>query len=77
LKFLEPDAINNIDNQSERMKMSEEQEKIECHVCKKEIPKAAALNAEGGGYVHYFCNTSCLTFWEEKEQDNKDEKEEK
>ena len=56
------------------MKMSEEQEKIECHVCKKEIPKAAALHAEGEEYVHYFCNTSCLTYWEEKEQDKKKEK---
>lgn len=55
--------------------MSEEQKKIACHVCKAEIPKAAALNAEGEEYVHYFCNTSCLTYWEEEEKaKKKDEK---
>lgn len=60
--------------------MSKEEEKIACHVCKAEIPKAAALNAEGEGYVHHFCNTSCLTFWEDeqKEKDKgKDKKAEK
>ena len=55
--------------------MTEEQEKIACHVCKKEIPKAAALNAEGKEYVHYFCNTSCLAWWEDNEKNK--EKEEK
>jgi len=47
--------------------MSEDQEKIACEVCKAEIPKAAALTAEGGEYVHYFCNTSCLDYWKKKE----------
>ncbi len=52
--------------------MSEDNEKIACHVCKKMIPKAAALNAEGGGYVLHFCDTSCLAFWEEdKKKENK------
>jgi YHS domain-containing protein len=51
--------------------MPEEQEKIICHVCKAEIPKAAAPNAEGEGYVHYFCETSCLTFWEEDQKKKK------
>ena len=56
--------------------MSEDHEKIACHVCAKEIPKAAALNAEGEEYVHFFCDTSCLVFWEEKEKKKKDEKKE-
>jgi len=53
--------------------MPEEQEKIACHVCKKEIPKSAALQAEGKDYVYYFCNTECLNYWEK----NKDKMENK
>ena len=53
--------------------MSEENEKIACHVCKKMIPKSAALHAEGADYVHHFCDTSCLAFWEEdRKKDKKD-----
>jgi len=33
-----------------------EEKKIACHVCKKDIPKAAALHAEGEEYVLHFCN---------------------
>ena len=53
--------------------MSEDTEKIACHVCKKMIPKAAALHAEGADYVHHFCDTSCLAFWEEDKEKNKEE----
>jgi len=52
--------------------MSEDNEKIACHVCKKMIPKAAALHAEGAEYVHHFCDTSCLAFWEEDEEKEKE-----
>jgi len=48
--------------------MSEDNEKIACHVCKKMIPKAAALHAEGAEYVHHFCDTSCLAFYEEDKE---------
>ncbi len=41
----------------------EEVEKIPCHVCKKMIPKAAALHAEGQDYVLHFCDISCLDYW--------------
>lgn len=41
----------------------QEEEKISCHVCKKVIPKAAALHAEGQDYVFYFCETKCLDYW--------------
>ena len=54
--------------------MSDEKEKIACHVCKKEIPKSAALNAEGAEYVHYFCNTDCLDYWEKKNPKTKKDK---
>jgi hypothetical protein len=46
-----------------------EKEKLPCHVCKKLIPKAAALHAEGEEYVIHFCSLECLDYW--KEQENK------
>lgn len=55
--------------------MSEDNEKIACHVCKKMIPKAAALHAEGEEYVLHFCDTSCLAFWEEDKKKEKKESE--
>lgn len=55
--------------------MNGDNEKIACHVCKKMIPKAAALHAEGAEYVLHFCDTSCLAFWEEnKEADEEKDK---
>jgi len=50
--------------------MAEKFEKIACHVCKKMIPKAAALHAEGQGYVLHFCEIKCLDYWK-KEQEKK------
>jgi len=47
--------------------------KIACQVCKKEIPKSAALNAEGAEYVQYFCDIGCLDHWK-KEQDKTEKK---
>ena len=55
--------------------MSDENEKIACEVCKKMVPKAAAVHAEGEEYVLHFCDTSCLAFWEKdkkKEGEKKD-----
>ncbi len=47
----------------------DEEKKIPCHVCRRMIPKAAALQAEGQDYVLHFCNIECLDFW--KNQKNK------
>jgi hypothetical protein len=55
------------------MTMKKEEEKISCHVCKKIIPKAAAVHAEGEEYVLHFCNIECLNYWK-KEQKKKEEK---
>jgi len=41
----------------------EKEEKLPCHICKKMIPKAAALHAEGQGYVLHFCSSECLDYW--------------
>ncbi len=43
-----------------------EQEKIPCEVCRKMIPKAAAVHAEGRDYVLHFCDTSCLLHWQQE-----------
>lgn len=56
--------------------MKKEEEKISCHVCKKIIPKAAAMHAEGEEYVLHFCNIECLDFWKKQER-KKSEKEKK
>ncbi len=53
--------------------MNEENEKVACHICQKMIPKSAALHAEGIDYVHHFCDTSCLAYWEEEKGKKKGE----
>ena len=53
------------------MGVKREKEKIECHICKKMIPKAAALHAEGREYVLYFCDISCLDYWKSKKEKSK------
>jgi hypothetical protein len=42
-----------------------EEKKIACCICKKLIPKAAALHAEGEQYVLHFCDIECLDFWKD------------
>jgi YHS domain-containing protein len=49
-------------------------EKISCHVCQKEIPKAAALNAEGEEYVYYFCEDQCYLNWKKEKEAKKENK---
>jgi len=49
----------------------DEEEKIDCHVCQKMIPKAAALHAEGQEYVLHFCSLECLDYWNNKEKKEK------
>ncbi|HOI45913.1 MAG TPA: DUF3330 domain-containing protein [Candidatus Aminicenantes bacterium] len=51
-----------------------DEEKISCHVCRKEIPRAAALHAEGRDYVLHFCNTECLDYWKREEAAEKPQK---
>lgn len=48
--------------------MSKDKEKIPCHVCRKEIPKDAAVHAEGRDYVLYFCSTECLDYWKKNKK---------
>jgi len=53
--------------------MTKTEEKIACQVCKKIIPKAAAVHAEGQEYVLHFCNVECMNYWK-KEQKKKKKK---
>jgi hypothetical protein len=55
--------------------MSENEEKIVCHVCKKMIPKATAMHAEGKEYVLHFCSLGCLDYWEKEKEDKKEKTE--
>jgi hypothetical protein len=48
--------------------MSNEKQKISCHVCKKDIPEAAAVHAEGEEYVLHFCDIACMDFWKDEEK---------
>jgi hypothetical protein len=59
--------------QGKGYKMNEEQ-KIACHICKKDIPKAAALHAEGEEYVLHFCNIECMDYWKKEKKDKKKKK---
>ena len=54
------------------MKMEEEEKKISCHTCKKIIPKAAAVHAEGEGYVLHFCDIECMDYWKKKKKKEKE-----
>jgi hypothetical protein len=49
-------------------KAKKKEEKIACHVCKKMIPKAAALHAEGQEYLLHFCNVECFNYWKETQK---------
>ena len=40
-------------------------ERVSCAVCRAEIPKAAALHAEGQNYVYHFCGPACYGHWAE------------
>jgi len=46
-----------------------EERKIACDVCRKLIPKAAALHAEGKEYVFHFCNIECLDYWKNHQKE--------
>jgi YHS domain-containing protein len=52
----------------------EKEEKLACHVCRAEIPKAAALHAEGREYAYHFCSAGCLAEWEKKQDTEEDGK---
>jgi len=53
--------------------MSENEEKIACHVCKTMIPKATAVHAEGEEYVLHFCNLDCLDYWKKEKKEKETE----
>lgn len=50
--------------------MNEKKEKISCQECKKIIPKAAAVHAEGKDYVVHFCSIECLNYWQKKKKNS-------
>ncbi len=57
--------------------MTAENQKIACDVCKREIPKAAALHPEGEEYVLNFCSIECLDYWKQEQKKAEPEKSKK
>lgn len=48
--------------------MNKEPEKIACEVCKKLIPRDAAITHEGMDYTLHFCDIKCLDYWKEEQK---------
>jgi hypothetical protein len=38
-------------------------EQVSCEVCKKEVPRSAAVNFEVNDYVAHFCGLECYAKW--------------
>jgi len=45
-----------------------EQEKVACEVCLKEIPLSEAKSDEASDYVRHFCGLECYARWKEQEK---------
>jgi len=48
------------------VKEKEEERKIACEVCLKEIPKSVALSEEAADEVYHFCGADCYEKWKAK-----------
>lgn len=57
--------------------MKKEEKKIACHVCKKIIPKAAAVHTEGEEYVLHFCDIECMDYWKKEKKKEKEKSKKK
>ena len=42
-------------------------EQVRCEVCKKEVPRADAVDFEVGDYVAHFCGLECYAQWKGRE----------
>ena len=54
-------------------KKRQDENKVACSVCLKEIPPSEAKSAEATDYVTYFCGLDCYDEWM-KQQEPKDRK---
>lgn len=41
----------------------QQDEKISCTSCMKDIPRSAAKSSEASGYILYFCGVDCYNEW--------------
>ncbi|MDD2700250.1 MAG: DUF3330 domain-containing protein [Sideroxydans sp.] len=41
-------------------------ESVKCAVCKKEVPRADAVDFEVGDYVAHFCGLECYAQWQDR-----------
>ena len=51
---------------------SENDVKVACEICLKEIPLSEAKNEEASDYVFHFCGIDCYTKWKEQKQEAED-----
>ncbi len=51
--------------------MSDQDPKVKCEVCMKEIPKSEAKSPETVDYVMYFCGLECYAKWQAQAQTKK------
>ena len=45
----------------------DEEKRVTCKVCMKEVPLSAAKNDEASDYVYYFCGSDCYAKWRMRE----------
>lgn len=48
--------------------MTEEDERIACEICLKEVPISEAKSEEASDYFFHFCGIDCYTKWKEQEK---------
>ena len=48
--------------------MNDQDPKVKCDICMKEIPQSEAKSAEATDYVMHFCGLECYAKWQAQEQ---------
>ncbi len=48
--------------------MNDQDPKVKCEVCMKEIPKSEAKSPEASDYVIHFCGLECYAKWQAQDQ---------
>ena len=51
---------------------SQDENKVACGVCLKEIPSSEAKSAEASDYVSHFCGLDCYDVWMKQQEENVD-----
>ena len=49
---------------------TQQEDKVECKVCLKEVPISEARSEEATDYVLHFCGLECYTKWKDQNEKN-------